>query len=93
MVCYLWRHPVKTSSPTSPRSAPPLDWPMLHRQADAVYRAHSNNNEFGLDNEKWDRHDSPGNAPTKKHPVGGGFSPHTCRGARNGSIWSFSCAS
>jgi D-alanine transfer protein len=28
---------------------------MLHRQADASYRAHSNNNEFGLDNEKWDR--------------------------------------
>ena len=55
VVCYLWKHPAKTSSPTSPRSAPPLDWPMLHRQADALYRAHSNNNEFGLDNEKWDR--------------------------------------
>ncbi len=55
VVCYLWKHPEKTSSPTSPRSAPPLDWPMLHRQADALYRAHSNNNEFGLDNEKWDR--------------------------------------
>ena len=54
VVGYLWTHPVKTSSPTSPRSAPPLDWPMLHRQADAVYRTHSNNNEFGLANEKWD---------------------------------------
>ncbi len=54
VVCYLWQHPVKTSSPTSPHSAPPLDWPMLHRQADAVYRTHSNNNEFGLANEKWD---------------------------------------
>ena len=55
VVRYLWKHPEKTSSPTSPRSAPPLDWPMLHRQADALYRTHSNNNEFGLDNEKWDR--------------------------------------
>ncbi len=53
VVCYLWNHPLKTSAPTSPRSAPPLDWPMLHRQADAVYRAHSDNNEFGLANEKW----------------------------------------
>ena len=54
VVLYLWKHPVKTSSPTSLRSAPPLDWPMLRRQAEAVYRVHSNNNEFGLDNEKWD---------------------------------------
>ena len=54
VVGYLWTHPVKTSFPTSPRSAPPLDWPMLHRQAEAVYRAHSNNNAFGLANEKWD---------------------------------------
>ena len=55
VVCYLWKHTAKPPSPTSPRSAPPLDWPMLHRQADALYRAHSNNNEFGLDNEKWDQ--------------------------------------
>ena len=55
VVCYLWKHPIRTSSPISPRSGRPLDWPMLHRQADALYRAHSNNNEFGLDNEQWDR--------------------------------------
>jgi D-alanine transfer protein len=55
VVCYLWRHPEKPSSPTSPRNTPPLDWSTLHRKADALYRAHSNNNEFGLDNEKWDR--------------------------------------
>ena len=55
VVLYLWKHPEMTSSPISPRSGQPLDWPMLHRQADALYRAHSNNNEFGLDNEKWDR--------------------------------------
>jgi D-alanine transfer protein len=54
VVRYLWKHPVKTLPPTSPQSAPPPDWPELHRQADALYRAHSNNNEFGLDNERWD---------------------------------------
>jgi D-alanine transfer protein len=55
VVCYLWKHPPRTPAPTSSRSAPPLDWPLLHRQADASYRAHCNNNEFGLDNETWDR--------------------------------------
>jgi D-alanine transfer protein len=54
VVSYLWKHPEKTSSPKSPRSTPPLDWPMLHQQADASYRPHSNNNAFGLDNDKWD---------------------------------------
>ena len=29
VVCYLWQHPVKTSSLTSSRVAPPPDWPML----------------------------------------------------------------
>jgi D-alanine transfer protein len=53
-VCYLWTHSVRTSPPSSLRSAPPLDWAMLHLQADAVYRAHSSNNEFGLDNKRWD---------------------------------------
>ncbi len=52
---YYWKHPVNPSPPTSPHSAPPLDWVMLHRQADELYRAHSNNNEFGIDNDKWDR--------------------------------------
>jgi D-alanine transfer protein len=55
VVCYLWKHPAIPSPPASPRSGPSLDWPTLHRQADALYRAHSNNNEFGLDNEKWNR--------------------------------------
>ena len=55
VVSYLWKHPETTSTPISPRSGQQLDWPMLHRQADATYRAHSNNNEFGLDNEQWDR--------------------------------------
>ena len=52
VVSYLWQHPVRTSSPTRQPSAPPLDWPTLHRQAAAVYRTHSDNNEFGLANEK-----------------------------------------
>jgi D-alanine transfer protein len=53
VVCYLWTHPLKTSPPTSPGNAPPFDWLALHRQADEVYRTHSNNNDFGLANEKW----------------------------------------
>ncbi len=55
VVIYLWTHPETTSTPVSPRSGQQLDWPMLHEQADATYRAHSNSNEFGLDNEQWDR--------------------------------------
>jgi D-alanine transfer protein len=55
VVSYLWKHPETTSSPISPRSGQPLDWAMLHQQADATYRAHSNNNELGIDNEKWIR--------------------------------------
>jgi D-alanine transfer protein len=55
VVCYLWKHPPGTSSPTAPHGGRPPDWPTWHRQADASYRAHSSNNEFGLDNEKWDR--------------------------------------
>ena len=55
VVYYFWKHPLKTSRPVSPHSGRPLDWPMLHQQADALYREHSNNNEFGLDNDKWDR--------------------------------------
>jgi D-alanine transfer protein len=55
VVRYLWRHPARTWSPASPGSARPLDWPMLHRLAEESYRPHSSNNEFGLDNQKWDR--------------------------------------
>ncbi len=55
VVCYLWKHPKRTPSPIAPPGGQQLDWPALHRQADAWYRAHSNNNEFGLDNQRWDR--------------------------------------
>jgi D-alanine transfer protein len=56
VVRYLWNHPPNTSPLTAPRSTPPPapDWPMLHRQAGSLYRAHSNNNKFGLDNKRWD---------------------------------------
>jgi D-alanine transfer protein len=54
-VAYLWAHPARVCPPVLAPSRQPLDWPALHRQANALYRAHSNNNEFGLDNEKWDR--------------------------------------
>jgi D-alanine transfer protein len=55
VVCYLWRYPARTSSPISPGGGRRLDWPMLHRQAEGLYRDLSNNNEFGLDNHKWVR--------------------------------------
>jgi D-alanine transfer protein len=54
VVRYLWKHPEKSSGPTAQRTASPPDWPGLHRQAAALYAAHSDNNEFGLDNETWD---------------------------------------
>ena len=54
-VCYLWKHPGKTSTTISRPGGRQLDWPSLHRQADRLYRAHSSNNEARvLDNEKWD---------------------------------------
>jgi D-alanine transfer protein len=55
VVYYLWKHPITPASPTSPHDGRPLDWSTLHRHAGELYRAHSNNNEFGLDNEQWDR--------------------------------------
>ncbi len=55
VACYLWKHPGKTKSSSSRLGSATLDWQVLNRQADSVYRAHSDNNEFGLDNEKWDR--------------------------------------
>ncbi len=55
VVYFFWKHPIKSSSPTTPRSGHPLDWPRLHQQAEALYRAHSSNNELGLDDEQWDR--------------------------------------
>jgi D-alanine transfer protein len=55
VVSYLWKHPTRSSSLASSQCGQPIDWPMWHRQADTVYRAHSSNNEFGLDNDKWER--------------------------------------
>jgi hypothetical protein len=55
VVGYLWKHAEPASSPISPHGGQQLDWPALHQQANTSYRAHSNNNEFGLDNETWDR--------------------------------------
>jgi D-alanine transfer protein len=55
VMCYLWKHPVTPSPPISTRGDRPLDWPKLYRQAGALYSPLSDNNEFGLDNRKWDR--------------------------------------
>jgi D-alanine transfer protein len=54
VVCHLWNHPVPTSSPGAAGGGRPLDWTMLQRQADDLYRAQSDNNELGLDNKRWD---------------------------------------
>ena len=53
VVCYLWKHPARTPSPSSTSGGRPLDWAALHREADATYRPYSDNNEFGLDNKRW----------------------------------------
>lgn len=56
VACYLWGHPPEmTTAPAASGGGRPPDWAMWRRQADALYRARSDNNEFGLDNEKWDR--------------------------------------
>ena len=55
VVSYLWTHPTSTALPIASHSGQPLDWPLLQRQAEETYRAHSSNNELGLDNEKWIR--------------------------------------
>jgi D-alanine transfer protein len=54
VVCYLWKHPSQTSSPIPPSGGRPPDWTKWQQQADASYRALSDNNEFGLDKKRWD---------------------------------------
>jgi D-alanine transfer protein len=53
VVCYLWKHPARTSAPGSKPGGRPLDWPSLYEEAVATYRPSSDNNEFGLDNKRW----------------------------------------
>ena len=55
VVCYLWKNPPRHTPLPSSSKTTPLDWAQLHQQASALYRAHSDNNPFGLDNEKWDQ--------------------------------------
>jgi D-alanine transfer protein len=81
---YLWTHPIPKSSPISPPGGQPIDWPKLHRQADALYRTHSNNNEFGLDNKQWNRTLRQELVLEKSNRSQESFLR---------SIWSFSCAS
>ena len=54
VVRYLWKHPLKKPSSTAPRNSGPPDWVRLHDEARKLYRAHSDNNDFGMDNEKWE---------------------------------------
>ena len=92
VVHLLWKHPGWARSRLTPPGGRQLDWAALHRQADATYHAHSNNNEFGMDNDKWVRQlralmrdaETPGRTRNS--------SARSTR-VRNGSTWSFSCAS
>ena len=56
MVRYLWKHPRKDLVPdfAAARAGRWIGRCCTGRRRQS-YRAHSNNNEFGLDNEKWDR--------------------------------------
>ncbi len=74
VVTYLWQHPSWTSPPHSRAAPGHLDWATLHRQAEELYRAHSDNNELGVDNDKWSLEVHAGLRPSKIHPVGRGFS-------------------
>jgi poly-D-alanine transfer protein DltD len=53
VVRFLWKHPMPAVPVAASGDRAQVDWAELHRQADASYRAHSNNNEFGLDNQRW----------------------------------------
>ena len=88
-----WKHPVANSSPVSPHGGRPLDWTALHRRAAESYRAQSDNNEFGLDNQRWNRFFRQEMARQKNTRTDEEFL-RTLRGepCGNGSIWSFSCA-
>lgn len=54
-VWYLWTHPPRVGSPSATRDGRPPDWSTWHRMADEAYRPHSDNNELGMDNDKWVR--------------------------------------
>ncbi len=55
VIHYLWQHPEATSTPPVPEPGQEVDWRALHDQASTIYREYSNNNEFGFDNDKWNR--------------------------------------
>ncbi len=54
VVCHLWKHPIRTSPSIPKGGTRPPDWTSLEQQADATYRALSDNNEFGLDKKRWE---------------------------------------
>jgi D-alanine transfer protein len=55
VVRYLWTNPPRSSAAIAPSGEHPLDWPMLHLQAESASYVHSCNNEFGMDNALWDK--------------------------------------
>lgn len=52
VVDFLRRQPGQSSSPEARNDR--LDWAALESRAASLYRAHSDNNPFGVDNGKWD---------------------------------------
>ena len=55
MVSYLWQHPHRHVVADFAAQRPAARLADVAPAGGRVYRPHSNNNEFGLDNEKWDR--------------------------------------
>ena len=92
VVSYHWKHPVRTSSPISPPVGQPLDWSMMHRRrmhytmlilttTSSAWITKGGTANFGR---KRSGEETPGRMMR--------FSAHSKR-ARNGSIWTSSCAS
>ena len=46
--------PIRTGPSDRRHAGPPPDWAALQQQALACYREHSNKNEYGLDNQRWE---------------------------------------
>ena len=89
-----------TSGDTRPKRPSPLvrargrppDWAALQRQADARLSRSSDNNEFGLDNQRWDRELREEMLRQRNTRSDEAFLAPSER-TRNGSTWSSSCAS
>ncbi len=92
VVNYLWKRPMRPAAPQSPPHDQPFDWPKLQYEADRAYRLESDSNELGLDNTLWKRELREVLLRRKNTWSDEAFFARSTA-IRNGSIWSFSCAS